>query len=361
MQEEEEGWDLTNPMAASIPQCRVAGSLSRVEHKGNMIGIDNNTHAVIGIMMEKGRYFFHGGVSRVRKLVSINFEGRLKMGLLVAEEVLGDRCVDLSLYPFFSIYALTPLSIPKTQHLLKVLNCGVLKRKLLFNPLVMQISDTHMLTRASLRAQVVNLSYSINKQWTQTVAHLIVPQKTLFIAIQICIAHYGHPSLLRSMPSVIDLSPRGAPWATYTHTAKKGLDTVSGGSSPVSPEGHIGGTLVGSILLFCEDVSPGNRVRNLILPPPNPPPPSTDFVVKPICSAWTKRYLPALTGVPVEWCTGREVPAYIEDRTWTCIPDPDGLLRSFIISSKFVYGYVAGGRGRMGVAGGDQISCAPDN
>nr|CUU99688.1 hypothetical transcript [Hymenolepis microstoma] len=39
------------------------------------------------------------------------------------------------------------------------------------------------------------------------------------------------------------------------------LVTVSDGSSPFHPEGHIGGMLVGRILLFCEDVSPGNRVR----------------------------------------------------------------------------------------------------
>nr|CDS31470.1 hypothetical protein HmN_000360100 [Hymenolepis microstoma] len=38
------------------------------------------------------------------------------------------------------------------------------------------------------------------------------------------------------------------------------LDTVSDGSSPFPPVGHIGGMFVGHILLFCGDFSPGNRV-----------------------------------------------------------------------------------------------------
>nr|CUU99494.1 hypothetical transcript [Hymenolepis microstoma] len=39
------------------------------------------------------------------------------------------------------------------------------------------------------------------------------------------------------------------------------LNTVSGGSSPFPPVGHIRDMLVGRILLFYEGVSPGNRVR----------------------------------------------------------------------------------------------------
>lgn len=37
MQEEEE-LDLTNLLPVSIPQCKVAGSLSRAEYEGSMIG-----------------------------------------------------------------------------------------------------------------------------------------------------------------------------------------------------------------------------------------------------------------------------------------------------------------------------------
>nr|CUU00219.1 hypothetical transcript [Hymenolepis microstoma] len=43
-----------------------------------------------------------------------------------------------------------------------------------------------------------------------------------------------------------------------------GLDIVSDESSPFPPEGHTGRMFTECIILFCEDASPGNRVRHTV-------------------------------------------------------------------------------------------------